>query len=561
MKTCRELEGKDPAFFDLAQRSPNMIMILNSDYSLNYCNPRCLEHIASIAVSDREHPLESVFGLTREQADIVINSLKENNEWRGELKTTILGNVEWADIEAFSLNDGRICLTRIDNTELRLREESIKHRLNYDRITALPNINALYERLNTPFSLSRLKFGLVNVTLNNISYLEGVFGTRFTNQLLKVIANSLLALSPSKDSLFYAALGEFVFLLERDSTEDIDKFASIALSTTMCSYRINRVNIHVGANAGVSVFPDNTGDISYLLSQSRAALKSIKSSWGGEVVNFTQPIMEGITRKLTINQLLHSAISNNEFSLVFQPKYDTLTSRIVGAEVLIRWSSPQLGSVSPIEFIAVAEEFGHVSAITSWVFRETCRYARVWRDEGLTNIAFAVNVPALQLYDLSFVSELKSSADEEGFPLEKIDVELTETMLVENAALASMALEKMQHHNMRIAIDDFGTGYSSLSYLTQLPIDYLKIDRSFILNTPHDEKSKEIVSTIILMGKSLGLKLIAEGVETEEQYNFLKGLGCDQIQGYFFSKPLPPKEFEELLLREKEAVSRLDASY
>jgi EAL domain-containing protein (putative c-di-GMP-specific phosphodiesterase class I)/GGDEF domain-containing protein len=427
----------------------------------------------------------------------------------------------------------------------------MKHRLNFDRITGLPNINFLYERLSAPFSVVR-KFGLVNITLNNISYLEGVFGARFSNQLLKVIANSLIGISPSKDALFHTAGGEFVFLIERDSTEEINKFASLALSTAMRSYRINRINIHAGANAGVSVYPDNTEDAGYLLSQSRAAIRSTKNSWGGEVINFTQPIMESLTRKIVINQLLHSAIINNEFSLVFQPKYDTLTSRIAGAEVLIRWTTPQLGAVSPAEFISVAEEFGHMASITNWVFRKTCRHAKVWQDKGLTNIAFAVNVPALQLYDLSFVADLKNAADEEGFPLEKIDVELTETMLVENAALASVALENMQRHNMRIAIDDFGTGYSSLSYLAHLPIDYLKIDRSFILNTPQDEKSKGIVSTIISMGKSLGLKVIAEGVETEEQYEFLKFLGCDQIQGYYFSKPLPPEEFSNLLLKEKE---------
>jgi EAL domain-containing protein (putative c-di-GMP-specific phosphodiesterase class I)/GGDEF domain-containing protein len=539
-----------------------MVMILNSDFSLDYCNHTCFEHIAAINLSDKDRlsPLKNILGFTQEQVDEITSILNEKNEWQGEVKTHVLGSSEWGNIHIYRFTDGRWCLICLDITEYRFREENMKRRLNFDRVTGLPNINLLYERLNENLSLSRGKFGLINITLNSISYMEGIFGTRFTNQLLKVIANSLLSISPTKESLFYTAAGEFVFLIERDSVEEINKFASMALLNTMRSYRINRVNTHIGANAGISIYPDNTEDIGFLLSQSRAALKSIKSTWGGEAINFSQPIMENLTRKLTINQLLHYAISNNEFHLVFQPKYDTVSKLIVGAEVLIRWNSPQLGFVSPTEFIAVAEEFGHVAAITNWVFRETCRHAKVWLDAGLTNIAFAVNVPALQLYDLSFVAGLKDAADEEGFPLEKIDIELTETMLVENASLASMALEKMQRHNMRIAIDDFGTGYSSLSYLTQLPIDYLKIDRSFILNTPEDERSKGIVSTIVLMGKSLGLKVIAEGVETEQQYEFLRNLGCDQIQGYFFSKPLTPDDFTRLLHKERQNISELQIS-
>jgi EAL domain-containing protein (putative c-di-GMP-specific phosphodiesterase class I)/GGDEF domain-containing protein len=551
-----EEQTADGVFRDLAEKSPNLIAVLNSDFTLNYCNAKCFEHMAVAVLSDEadKRPLKFILGFDDAQEEEVVSALKEKGEWRGELKTVALRNIEWGYINAYRYAD-LWCFTVTDNTEKRAFEENMKQRLNYDRITALPNVNLLYERLGGEnFSFERGKLGLVNITINSVNYMEGIFGARFINQLLKVIANTLLSVSPSKNSLFYTATGEFVFIIERDSAEKIHKFAEAALSKIAASYTINRTHVHVGANAGISVYPDDTGDVNYLLSHTRAAFKSVKNIWGGEVVSFSKSIMNELTRRLTVNQLLHSAIDNNEFFLVFQPKYDTYTKLVVGAEVLIRWSSPQLGNISPAEFIPVAEEFGHAAAITNWVFRQTCRYAKAWRDEGIADIAFAVNVPALQLYDLSFVSGLKQVADEEGFPLAGIDVELTETILVDNASVAAVTLKNIQKNNMRIAIDDFGTGYSSLSYLAELPIDYLKIDRSFIIKTPEDEKSRGIVSTIILMGKNLGLKIIAEGVETPEQYEFLKNLGCDQIQGFLFSKPLLPNEFVKLMLREKHEV-------
>jgi EAL domain-containing protein (putative c-di-GMP-specific phosphodiesterase class I)/GGDEF domain-containing protein len=547
----------DAVFYDLAEKSPNLIIILNSNFTLNYCNAKCFEHIAAAVLPAEadKHPLKFILGLNGAQEEEVVSALKEKGEWGGELKTVALRNIEWMSISAYRYA-GLWCFTVVDNTDKRAFEASMKLRLNYDRITSLPNVNLLYERLGSEnFSFERGKLGLVNITVNSVNYMEGIFGARFINQLLKVIANTLLSMSPSKNSLFYTAAGEFVFIIERDSTEKIYKFARAALSNIIASYTINRTHVHVGANAGVSVYPDDTEDVNYLLPHSRAAFKSVKNIWGGEVVSFSKSVMNELTRRLTVNQLLHSAIDNNEFSLVFQPKYDTYTKLVVGAEVLIRWTSLQIGSISPMEFIPVAEEFGHAAAITNWVFRQTCRYAKAWKDEGIADIAFAVNVPALQLYDLSFVSELKKVADEEGFPLAGIDVELTETILVDNASLAAVTLKNIQNNNMRIAIDDFGTGYSSLSYLAELPIDYLKIDRSFIMKTPEDEKSRGIVSTIILMGKNLGLKIIAEGVETPEQYEFLKNLGCDQIQGFLFSKPLSPSEFVKLMLREKHEIN------
>jgi predicted signal transduction protein with EAL and GGDEF domain len=301
--------------------------------------------------------------------------------------------------------------------------------------------------------------------------------------------------------------------------------------------------LSISCSLGISVFPDNGREPETLLKNADAAMYCAKEQGRNNFQFFTQEMNVQAVERMTLENSLRVALERNELFLVYQPQMDIATGQITGAEALLRWQHPVLGLVPPDKFIPIAENSGLIIPIGEWVLKTACVQARQWQDEGLPAIPVAVNVSAIQLRHNRFLQVVEKVLDEAGLRSQYLELELTEGLLFSNADLTLSLLQELSEMGLKLSIDDFGTGYSSLSYLRHFPVCKLKIDRSFVQAMTVNSDDAAITSTIINMGKSLNLTVIAEGVENEEQMSFLRDHGCDEIQGYYFSRPLAVADF------------------
>jgi EAL domain-containing protein (putative c-di-GMP-specific phosphodiesterase class I) len=304
--------------------------------------------------------------------------------------------------------------------------------------------------------------------------------------------------------------------------------------------------LHVTASMGVSVYPDDGLDAETLIKNADMAMYHAKEN-GRESFQFFKPAMNvrAVERQWT-EESLRNALERGEFTLHYQPKISVKTGEITGAEALLRWTHPTRGPVSPAQFIPVAEECGLIVPIGNWVLREACRQARAWVDAGVPLGSMAVNVSAMEFRNENFLQGVFNILEKTGLDPRLLELELTESVMMKHAESTESIFKALRARGIQLAVDDFGTGYSSLSYLRKFPIDALKIDRSFVHEIATDPDKAAIVSTIINMGQNLKLRVVAEGVETQEELTFLRDHKCDESQGYFFSRPVPPQEFVKL---------------
>jgi len=312
-------------------------------------------------------------------------------------------------------------------------------------------------------------------------------------------------------------------------------------------------NVQIGVSIGISLFPQHGTTIEELIDHADAALYQAKDAGRGCYAYFSEALTLAVQERIALETRLRRAIDLGELCVYFQPQIDIVNDTIVGAEALVRWQDPDKGLISPSNFIPIAEETGLIVEIGTWVLRETCRLGKQWLDAGLPALTLAVNVSAQQFHRGDFCALVISIIQQTGFPAEQLEIEITESSLMNNGLQdsATVILNSLREQGVRLAIDDFGTGYSSLAYLKHFPLDVLKIDKSFIDDIPFQKDDMEIAATIIAMGHILGFKVLAEGVETQEQLSFLQEKGCDSYQGYIKSKPLPDNEFFELLRTQK----------
>jgi EAL domain-containing protein (putative c-di-GMP-specific phosphodiesterase class I) len=308
--------------------------------------------------------------------------------------------------------------------------------------------------------------------------------------------------------------------------------------------------LKVGAAVGISVYPQDGFDTETLLRLADIAMYRAKKTGEDGYAFFSHEMNQRALDRLKIENGLRHAIDRNELLLHYQPKVDIASGAIVGAEALVRWRHPEQGMIPPGEFISVAEETGLIIQISAWVLDESLRQARVWRDAGLAPIKIAVNLSARDFSSALPERVVKALAAHDIAP-EWLELEITESMLMHSTERVIAMMDELAQAGVALSLDDFGTGYSSLSYLKRFPIDTLKIDRSFVINIPDDPNDCAIAGAIVGMAKQLGHKVIAEGVETAQQLMFLKSLGCDELQGYLFSAPVPPEKFETMLREDK----------
>jgi EAL domain-containing protein (putative c-di-GMP-specific phosphodiesterase class I) len=308
-----------------------------------------------------------------------------------------------------------------------------------------------------------------------------------------------------------------------------------------------RQECRITASIGVSIYPKDAEDEQSMMKNADMAMYLAKEEGKNNYQFYSEDIKSKSLERLSIETNLRFALERNELSLHYQAKVDFKTNTINGVEALLRWQNPYLGSVTPLQFIPVAEESGLIIPIGRWVMNTACAQNVAWQRDGLPPVCIAVNLSLRQLMDEFLIGDIKKALNDSGMEPNLLELEITESMLMQNPTRMIAVLARIKELGVRLALDDFGTGYSSLAQIKHFPVDTLKVDRSFIRNIPKDTEDRAITEAIIAMGKTLSLTVVAEGVETEEQMNFLKDHSCDEMQGYYFSKPIIPEQFAELL--------------
>ncbi len=425
------------------------------------------------------------------------------------------------------------------------------HSAEHDFLTGLPNRMLLNDRVSQAITSAprRMKdLAILFLDLDGFKHINDSLGHSIGDKLLQSIAKRLVNCVRASDTVSRQGGDEFVILLsEVERPEDAAVTARRMLETVAEAHSINQHDLHVTASIGVSVFPDDGLDAETLVKNADTAMYQAKEN-GHQSYKFFKPAMNvRAVERQSIEESLRRALERQEFALHYQPKINLRTGEITGAEALLRWTHPTRGPVSPAQFIPVAEDSGLILPIGNWVLREACKQARIWVEAGLPQATMAVNISAMEFREDNFLGSIFAILSETGLDPSFLELELTESVLMKQAESAASVLQTLKASGIHVAIDDFGTGYSSLSYLRKFAVDALKIDQSFVrqITTTPDETS--IVPAIIRMGQSMKLRVVAEGVETQDELAFLQAHQCDEAQGYYFSRPVLPQQFAMLL--------------
>ena len=427
----------------------------------------------------------------------------------------------------------------------------LAHSAEHDPLTGLLNRLFLCDRINQAIALAQRHSGKVAVLfldLDGFKHINDSLGHSVGDKLLRSVAKRLFTCVRSPDTVCRNGGDEFIIVLqEMEQPNQAAITARRVLKAVADPHKAGEHDLHVTASVGVSVYPDDGPDAETLIKNADTAMYQAKENGRKTFQFFTPEMNVSAVERQSVEEGLRHALEHHEFALHYQPIMNVKTGAVVGAEALIRWTHPTRGPLSPIKFIPVAEETGLILPIGAWVMREACRQAQSWKDAGLSTGSMAVNVSAIQFRDENFLEDLFSVLRETGFDPHSLELEVTESVLMKNAEVATSTLKAIRDIGIRVSVDDFGTGYSSLSYLRRFPLDALKIDQSFLHKIYVAPDDATIVSAIIGMGKAIGLRVIAEGVETAEELAFLKANDCDEAQGYYFSRPVPAEEFVKLL--------------
>ncbi|BCB28642.1 hypothetical protein SKTS_35280 [Sulfurimicrobium lacus] len=438
--------------------------------------------------------------------------------------------------------------TRTERAAAEARASFLAH---YDPLTHLPNHLLLRDRFAQALAISEHEqsgLALLYLDMDNFQQVNDSLGHDVGDQLLVKAVERLQHCLRDTDTISRQSGDEFTILLS--SIGDFSAVARIAgniLNAFAEPISIGEHVLNTSFSIGISLMPNDGLDFDTLLKKADTAVYHAKGAGRNTYRFFTRKMNEGALEQIRLQGQLHSAVKNQEFLLHYQPQIDIGSGRIVGAEALVRWQHPLDGLVSPARFIPLAEDSGHIIQIGEWVLNEACRQARAWQDLGLDPVVMAVNLSALQFKRGNVLEMTKAALLRSGLAPAHLELELTESILLQDVETTMQTLDSLKALGVRLSIDDFGTGYSSLSYLKRLAVDKLKIDQSFVRDLVTDAGDAAIVKAVIQLGQALQLSVIAEGVETEAQLAFLANAGCDEIQGYLFSRPVPAAEFAALL--------------
>ncbi len=439
-----------------------------------------------------------------------------------------------------------------DITSMKEYQEQLAHFANFDPLTELANRRFFHERLTHAIQIAKKQDGRLAVffiDLDNFKYVNDTLGHEAGDALLVSVSERLIAAVSDSDTLARMGGDEFVLLAEDvDSNDEIIMLAQKLNEALSNSFNIDGNRIFSSASIGISVFPTDGEDVDTLMKKADMAMYQSKDLGKGRFSFFSSELEVKLKNRLSIEDELRRAVAKDEFVLFYQPQIDSRTHSIIGVESLIRWNHPLRGVLSPFEFLTIAEQSGLIVSIGEWVLAHALSTLRDWLDMGINPGCMAINIADKQFKEKMFVDRVKHLVGLYKIDPSLVKLELTEGIIMDEPEEAISKLHELRDFGVKISIDDFGTGYSSLSYLKRFPINQFKIDRSFIIDIAHSHQDREIVTAIIAMGQALNIETVAEGIETAEQLEFLKELGCFFIQGYFYSKPLPRAEIQHKML-------------
>jgi diguanylate cyclase (GGDEF)-like protein len=434
-----------------------------------------------------------------------------------------------------------------DISEHKANEERIQYLAHFDALTGLPNRRLLADRVGQALSRverSRETLGLVFLDLDRFKNVNDSLGHRIGDELLIQVANRLRSVLREEDTVSRLGGDEFILVLPGASADGVAHVAEKLLKAVSAPYTIEQHELTITPSLGIAMYPADGESYEELSMRADAAMYQAKQSGRNSYRFFTREMQERSDRTLQLENILRRAVEIDQLELHYQPQISLSQDKIIGVEALLRWHHPDLGWISPIDFIPVAEDSGLILPIGLWVLRTAVGQMKAWRDAGMANMVMAVNLSAVQFRHAKLPELVSSVLDEFKLPPQYLELELTEGVAMENPLAAIAVMDELHARGIRLSIDDFGTGYSSLSYLKRFKVYKLKIDQSFVRDISSNPEDEAIVDAIIGLSASLGLQTIAEGVETSEQLALLRRKGCDEVQGYFFARPMPAGEFE-----------------
>lgn len=438
-----------------------------------------------------------------------------------------------------------------DITERKRAQSALYSLAHHDILTGLPNRVLLEDRLVQAKALSHRQhsgFAVLFLDLDRFKIINDTLGHAIGDELLRLVSSRLQRTLRETDTVARIGGDEFIILLANTGQrEDVMLLAEKIMKSLAIPFHLRDHELFVTASLGGCMYPEDDLDTDSLMKKADIAMYHAKSLGRNNFQFYDNQMNQNASRRFIISNSLRKGLDQHEFLLYYQPKIDVLTGRIVAMEALIRWEHPELGLLSPLEFIQLAEETGLIVQLGEWVLREACRQNVQWHNEGITNLRVAVNLSGYQLQHKSLLPSIMSILAETGISTDNLEFEITESVIMQNPDFAVSILTAITDLGIHISIDDFGTGYSSLAHLKRFSVNTLKIDKSFVQDVNLSGTDAAIATAIIAMGNSLNLNIIAEGVETQEQYDFLKENNCGQVQGYLFSRPLPSDEFIKVL--------------
>jgi len=494
---------------------------------------------------------------TRRQYQVIRLELETNGSWQGELiETRKNGELypQWLQLNV--VRDAKGSVSHIvgffaDLSSRREAEERLRYLSHYDELTGLANRSLFKERLHEAGQRARQSgrsLALLHIDLDRFKLLNDSLGHEVADQLLRQMSRRLAQAVPEADTLARLSGDEFAVLLDAyGSLSSLARTASRLLAKLRMPMTVGGQELVVSASVGISLLPDNAREISALISQANMAKEHAKHLGGNTFQFFTDNLQACTLERLQLETQLRKGIEEGQLEVFYQPKLCLADDRLNAAEALVRWRHPELGLVPPGDFIGLAEETGLIAPIGEFVLRQACQQAREWQRQGLAEIRVSVNLSVHQLRQGNLTSLVRQVLSETGLAPRFLELELTESQLLDNVESVIATFQQLRDLGVKLAIDDFGTGYSSLSYLKRFPVDYVKIDQAFIRGLSPGSEDAAITRAIIVMAHSLELKVVAEGVETQAQMDFLKAQRCDEIQGFLISKPVEAGAFARLL--------------
>ena len=553
------LRENERRFRSLIEHSSDIITVLDAGGKILYESPsveRLLGHqpgeLIGTSLIDLVHP-DDAHALVATIASSSPSSAPVAAEFRMRQKRG-----DWRYLEASVSNllanaeVGGVVLNSRDITARKQDEEMIRHLAYFDALTGLPNRMLFVDRLAQAVAHSRRRgargLAIMFLDLDRFKTINDTLGLGAGDELLRSAGNRLSNALRDQDTVARLGGDEFLFLLpDVDDAEDAARVADKIFRELAVPFEIHGHELHVTGSIGISMAPADGDDAETLIRNADTALHRAKKAGGSRYQLYAPAMNAKALKRLMLENSLRHAIDREELRVFYQPLVSLTDGKVVGAEALVRWNHPELGVVSPAEFIPLAEETGLIVPLTQWVLRTSCAQMRAWRDADLEIQTVSVNVSAERFNTSDLPATVAEALAATGLEGPHLCLELTESVMMENAEETIATLVALKKLGVKISIDDFGTGYSSLSYLKRLPIDTLKIDQSFVRGMPADTDDAAIAMLITSMAHTLNLSVVAEGVETEEQRSVLRGQGCDVMQGFFFSRPLPSEQITAML--------------